>query len=113
MMIYVRYIDGVIMCVPDTNEQLNYLDDNREFINKTSSDLISIIELGDYVNGYKVVEIDEYEPIAEPKQKYLKLDCSRLFNAIYTEDIKTVVTKEQFDSCIFKNNGVKNVKNLS
>lgn len=74
----------------------------KYIIGEPSHNIIDLIEVGDYVNGYKVVEIDEYGPISSPKQKYLKVDCSKLFNALYIENIKSIVTKEQFESMEYK-----------
>ena len=73
-----------------------------EDVKKHTKNIIELVEVGDYVNGYKVVEIDEYKPIGSTLQKYLKVDCSKLFNAIYSEQIKTILTKEQYKANCYK-----------
>lgn len=71
-------------------------------IKNHNKNIIELVKVGDYVNGYKVVEIDEYKPIGDVLQKYLKVDCSRLLNAIYSEQIKTILTKEQYEANCFR-----------
>lgn len=63
-----------------------------------SKNIIDLIDYGDYVNGYKVIEIDEYKTIGDVLEKYLKVDCSKLLNVIYKKDIKTILTKEQMEA---------------
>ncbi len=59
---------------------------------KASYNLIDLIEPGDYVNGYKVTYIDN-------DSKTLRVDAFNWgTNIIENEDIKSVVTKEQFNS---------------
>lgn len=74
---------------------------------KASHNIIDLIEIGDYVNGYKVIEIG-YE---EDGHKYLDLDFDRENDALhwgqsssieYDELIKSIVTKEQFKSISYK-----------
>lgn len=57
--------------------------DNR--IVKHSFNIIDLIETGDYVNGYKVLEIED--SIYKNSKRILIQD-----------DIKTIVTKEQFEA---------------
>jgi hypothetical protein len=73
---------------------LNWLKRNGT---KSSSDLISLVEEGDYVNGVEVVDLDD--------GKHLKFanDVSFVDVGISTyrdghvEGIKSIVTKEQFE----------------
>lgn len=61
---------------------------------KASHNIIDLIEVGDYVNGSKVQEIGEgYVEIEE----YSGLNNDMPF-VVKTEDIKSIVTKEQFES---------------
>ena len=78
------------------------IDDFNKHEGKAKHNIIDLIEAGDYVNGYKVMEIDEYKPIGCDLQKYLKVDCCKLLNALYQEDIKSIVTKEQFEQMSYK-----------
>ena len=74
----------------------------EEDIIKSSPNIIDLIEAGDYVNGIY---------IEENNGKYLETleddyDNSRLghieFIKIYPNDIKSIVTKEQFESMEYK-----------
>lgn len=106
---YVRYTRGAINgYVPpriakiiNKNNDLLKLDNNNEIlesdiIGKPSFDLINLIEVGDYVNGEKVTSA---EPVDEKDtERYLGFGDYDYY--IHTsEDIKSVVTKEQFNAC--------------
>lgn len=72
-----------------------YWFDEDEEITKHSKNIIDLICEGDYVNGYKVDEV--------------RVSCfnSIIFCNIYKlelveSDIKTIVTKEQFESASYK-----------
>ena len=60
---------------------------------KHSFNIIDLIEVGDYVNGAKVIKIDcGYYVITDEKSAYA-------LNKSYTDyQIKSIVTKEQFES---------------
>ena len=78
------------------------LDNNEatvdDYIIKSSPNIIDLIEVGDYVNGSKVQEIGEgYVEIEE----YSGLNNDMPF-VVKTEDIKSIVTKEQFESMEYK-----------
>lgn len=70
-----------------------------EVIIKNSLNIIDLIECGDYVNGYKVIDVLEN---LETGELHLEMpmdytnkelgDCT-----IYNKDIKDVVTKEQYN----------------
>ena len=66
---------------------------------KTSHSLIDLIEVGDYVNGYLVTAVskDVYgETIVFVGQKLI--EEAGYYRSYYSKDIKTIVTKEQFES---------------
>lgn len=67
-----------------------------ENIDRASFNLIDLIKVGDYVNGEKVTSA---EPVDEKDtERYLGFGDYDYY--IHTsEDIKSVVTKEQFNSC--------------
>lgn len=70
---------------------------------KFSHNIIDLIEVGDYVNGFRVDEIGEYHSIKTYKvETYAKVNCSKLLNCLYEEDIKSIVTHEQFESMSYK-----------
>ena len=103
---YVRtkdgFIDKVINDYKDScnNPNCNYKHvscehnyyDEKDII-KSSDNLIDLIELGDYVNGLVVTRIYVDR---ETNKKYLNLYGS--ISEWENEDIKSIVTKEQFES---------------
>ena len=80
----------------------------EEYILKASFDVIDLIEVGDYVNGYKVLNI--YKNIKG--QKTLLLNCEYKAKDEYSlpyqipcvidKNIKSIVTKEQFERISYK-----------
>ena len=67
-----------------------------ENIDKASFNIIDLIKIGDYVNGYKVLFIDK----DLGNTKNIKcIDNSEERACFYEEDIKDIVTKEQFLNC--------------
>ena len=69
----------------------------KEDIIKSSPNIIDLIEVGDYVNGFKVDEIDE-----KGIYNYNSYDGWRINIASCNDDIKSIVTKEQFESMEYK-----------
>lgn len=66
---------------------------------KSSPNIIDLIEVGDYVNGSKVLDIAQ----APKKALYVednKQKCGLI--PITNEDISSVITKEQFESMEYK-----------
>ena len=61
-------------------------------ITKHSPNSIDLIEVGDYVNGYKVRDV-----YLEGERHYIKLNGLE-HARIYDDDIKSIVTHEQFNS---------------
>ena len=60
-----------------------------------SADIIDLIEIGDYVNGHKI------EQIWEDAEHYRLAGCNYMFQ-ITDDEIKSIVTKEQFESMEYK-----------
>ena len=84
--------------------ELYRYNDNYSFFNdkdiiKASHNIIDLIEVGDYVNGYKVERVNQYE---------VELELVGCFSGeFYSEtlranDISSIVTKEQFESMSYK-----------
>ena len=79
----------------------NYLRESETILlnnAKFSYNIIDILEVGDYVNGSKVqeirknyIEIEEYSGLNNDEPCILK-----------SEDIKSIVTKEQFEQMAYK-----------
>ncbi len=77
----------------------------EEDIIKSNPDIKKVIEVGDYVNGYKVVSINtEYGPygvyIEIPFVDSESIGCNE--DLIEAKDIKSIVTKEQFASMEYR-----------
>ena len=72
----------------------------RDEITKASFNIIDLIEVGDYVNGYKVKGFNDIGQIIYSKDAYGG-GYSYVAN-FKNEDIKSVVTKEQFESNCYK-----------
>lgn len=76
----------------------NYIYARDGFGLKHSPKLIDLIEVGDYVNGWKVLSIAT--TLDKPNEigfKFLGFD-----NLLYEIDIKTIVTKEMMESISYK-----------
>lgn len=70
-----------------------------EDIDKSRARVIELVQVGDYVNGHKVLDIAQ-EPI---RALYLE-DISQkgALIPVYEKDIKSIVTKEQFENTQYK-----------
>lgn len=81
----------------EIDDNIYILDKNEatcdKYIIKSSSNIIDLIEVGDYVNGYRVSCISELT-----KNIYTD-DTNIVFKE---ENIKSIVTKEQFESVEYK-----------
>lgn len=102
----VENVIKVIMC--DSNIYCDYEiapvlvgEEQIKLITKHSFNIIDLIELGDYVNGHKVIEFFYGE---DDNEMYMTLEAPFNERAIYVseKDIKTIVTKEQFNSVMYK-----------
>lgn len=69
---------------------------NINVIEKSSHNITDLIEENDYVNGSKVTFVDK-------ELKCVIVSCSFCESAlIYEKDIKSIVTKEQFEKMEYK-----------
>ena len=112
--LYVRTKDGYICKILKLNEPFEddgYLDHNdigsasikEENIIKTSFNLIDLIEVGDYVNGFKITYIQEIEePHYLKRLLYFEEPEDYVIKSFDNEDIKSIVTKEQFEQISYK-----------
>ena len=113
---FVRLKSGYICKIININDfrepnmkygvEANYLKDvmfiGDDDVVKASYNIIDILEVGDYVNGSKVIEIEkDYKFIDNEIRDILWLDNKRN-NAVWKETIKSIVTKEQFSSMAYK-----------
>ena len=113
---YVRTIDGVITKLIGQTERYDIFGETKycyqfednidvwsdileieyaeDVIIKASFNILELLEAGDYVNGRKVYQVgynfqDEY---------VLKMSESNYEDFIYPNEIKSIVTKEQFEA---------------
>lgn len=72
---------------------------------KHSKQLIDLIEIGDFVNGYKVINVINKEPC--PSGKCVDIDSSKDSSecTLWEEDIQTILTKEQYMANCYKVGG--------
>ncbi len=115
---YVRTKDGIIDKViieydgkcnkPNCDEKhisckYNYY--NEKEIVKHSRKLIDLIEVGDYVNGYRVENVINEEPC--PSGKCVDIDSSKDSSecTLWENDIQTILTKEQYSTNCYKVGG--------
>ena len=91
-----EYREPCFKYVVEVNWYDDYIFIGDEDILKASFNLIDLIKIGDYVNGYKVLFIDK----DLGNTKNIKcIDNSEERACFYEEDIKDIVTKEQFLNC--------------
>ena len=63
---------------------------------KSSSNIIDLIEVGDYVNGYKVRDINNVAG-------FVIVNTSSISeNTIFSYNIKSIITREMFESMEYK-----------
>ena len=100
---FVRLRNGDVTRVKAINEKTFKCKFNKvncelfiDFIVKHSSNIIDLIEVGDYVNGKEVIG-----KFYEESLKVLILD-TRLNAKCRSKDIKTIVTKEQFANAEYR-----------
>ena len=75
-----------------------YTDENVIKKCKTSYNIIDILEVGDYVNGYTIYEIVEYE---DDTRAIVIADDNKSI-MWKKQDIKSIVTKEQFKNMEYR-----------
>ena len=93
-------------------ELYKYNDNGGWFIRencKSSPNIIDLIEAGDYVNGYRIDQINPYYIINKDGTKIKKLELvsngNNLYDTAYVikeNEIKSIVTREQFESMKYK-----------
>ena len=102
--------DDVRYCYPNAYVTDTYLgiNDDTEYIyeediikaSNSLTPLIDLIEVGDYVNGFIVLDIRT----DNENKKYIECGCKDeiafeyIYDTFYNKDIKSIVTKEQFES---------------
>ena len=98
----ITYFEGDMVRV-DCDKFITYKSNHNE-ITKISPNIIDLIEVGDYVNGRKVYQVG----YNFQDDLVLKMSIDKNGNPdnyedfIYEDDIKSIVTKEQFVSMEYK-----------
>lgn len=95
---YVRLKNGEIFKIDENTT--NYYNSNKDYITneitKHSENIINIIKVGDYVNGFRVVNF------VLNNRKKIGITVDSEFWAFDADEIKTIVTKEQFKEMEYK-----------
>lgn len=80
------------------NGETSIIECDYHFIDISSERIIDLIKPGDYVNGEKVARINEPCSL-NGKRTIIQTQLNKEFdyNSIYENEIKTIVTKEQFE----------------
>ena len=126
---YIRTKDGIIAKVDyidnDTiffdkelyrtyGDSIDFLEkDNLERIVKASYNIIDILEVGDYLNGFKVSKIERYDTntiIKIGNSTFNVLEGEKIYTPSYDnnngyekiEKLKSIVTKEQMEQMAYK-----------
>ena len=64
--------------------------------------ICKIINIGDYVNGNKVIEIEKNYKFIDGTIRDILWTDTKMQKAIWDETIKSIVTKEQFEQMAYK-----------
>ena len=85
--------------VTDTYLEIN---DDTEYVYeedviKSSHNIIDLIEVGDYVNGFRVDEVEHSKSTI-----FIGNTKKVIEQALWSNDIKSIVTKEQFEIMSYK-----------
>ena len=82
------------------SDKKNYWFSTKDIV-KHSKNIIDLIEEGDYVNGYEVITVYSYDENGNDKDELgiCEVDDDYAYYTYLEDiDIKSIVTKEQFDS---------------
>ena len=110
---YIRN-NKIIAKVIGTDDDNNILLDIQQILTKPeektvkhSKQLIDLIEVGDLVNGYKVINVINEGPC--PSGKCVDMDSSKDSSecTLWEEDIETILTKESYMANCYKVGGEK------
>ena len=98
---YYRTKNGEILKIVDLDEYGFLVDKFYYQIVKHSKNIIDLVEVGDYVNGYKVIGVT-LDPA--PSGKCVDIDCDKpsYESYLFEEQIYSIVTHEQFSQMEYK-----------
>ena len=89
-------IDGFFI----DKEEINYIE--KDDILKSSKNIIDLIEVGDYVNGFKVLEIIKGFKVIVDNLELNTRDGNYYLKRFTNNQIETILTKEQFESMAYE-----------
>lgn len=90
------FIESIDYSIPPCYPSDEELEKIKSHIVKASHNIIDLIEVGDYVNGHLICEKD-----IKSKLRYLD-SKDRILKYVDDLDIKTILTKEQFENNCFR-----------
>lgn len=90
------YVDKEVRYSEEYNASIHYI--KRDEVEKHSPNIIDLIEVGDYVNGKEVLRINDYGDFKRADFNLDYDDC----DAVYNEDIKSIVTKEMMKNVMYE-----------
>ena len=108
----IEYIRKIIEIPEDNRYASLYLDKEANYshglspknVIKASFNIIDLIKVGDYVNGSKVIKMENVENYLDLSS--IKIEKSDfiygVYETIFEKDIKSIVTKEQFEQMAYK-----------
>lgn len=111
---YVRTKNGEIGKIRAIIDGLVFINTNQYYstVTKASHNIIDLIEVGDYVNGYYVSKIWEENEIThyvdetpiKRKERQITIQAPSYGGIIHlkNEDVKSIVTKEMFANAEYK-----------
>lgn len=92
------YTDFLYHCVCYKTDIENRIQENA--IVKHSKNIIDLIEVGDYVNGCKVITI--LDGFVDGTMEIKLENTTKIYRTTAMEDIKNIVTKEQFKNVMYE-----------
>lgn len=95
-----RLIESIDYSIPPCYPSDEELDKIKSHIVKTSYNIIDILEVGDYVNGYKIGYIDDCK--GAMREFYYDYENPKEDVGNYEEEIKSVITHEQIEQMSYK-----------
>lgn len=95
------YVDKEVRYSEEYNASIDYINRDEYEIEKHSTNIIDLIEVGDYVNGEKVLQIqckleyidDDSDTGVNEVDDGLELEKGWIY---FEHEIKTILTKEQY-----------------
>jgi len=88
-----------IRYILDNNLNRGFCESEKDSV-KASHNIIDLIEVGDYVNGHRVEYIDDCKGAMREFYWFDEYETNQCGH--YFEEIKSIVTKEQFESMSYK-----------